>query len=320
MVAQRQSRSPSSCRRQRPRLRCRALGLLLALLPVGAVGAISGPDPARMAGTVADLAAGIGVRPAGSPAEARAAALIAARFRALGYSVVLQPVPLPQGRASANVVAFSGPGPARLVVGGHYDSHRRAPGADDNASGIAVILEVARLLAGRGLPVQFVAFGAEEIIGRQRDHHHYGSRHYVRAAPPAFLEGLTGMLCVDAVGTGAQLRIEAMPGGDDRLARQCRALGWRLGLRPGRVRGTTLSDHEAFARAGVPVALFHRVPNGHMHTPGDTPGRVRPDYLRETALTLLAAIEALTSPGRTTAPAPAPPAATRRRPQSALPE
>lgn len=44
----------------------------------------------------------------------------------------------------------------------HYDSVPRSPGADDNASGLAVMLECARLLEGRGHAVGFVAFNAEE--------------------------------------------------------------------------------------------------------------------------------------------------------------
>ena len=51
-----------------------------------------------------------------------------------------------------------------LVVGAHYDSVEGSPGANDNASGVAVRIETARLLAGRPLPatVRFVAFANEE--------------------------------------------------------------------------------------------------------------------------------------------------------------
>ena len=51
-----------------------------------------------------------------------------------------------------------------IVVGAHYDSVAGSPGADDNASGVAALLELARLLAGTTLPrtVRFVAFANEE--------------------------------------------------------------------------------------------------------------------------------------------------------------
>ncbi|MFQ5950001.1 MAG: M28 family peptidase, partial [Nitrospiria bacterium] len=62
-----------------------------------------------------------------------------------------------------------------LVVGAHYDTVAESPGADDNASGLAVLLEVARILSPmRGkLTLQFVAFSLEEegLLG---------SDHYVR--------------------------------------------------------------------------------------------------------------------------------------------
>lgn len=71
------------------------------------------------------------------------------------------------GRAYANVVAGVGPAErSRLVVGAHYDVCGERPGADDNASGIAALLEVARF-AGQheselGYRVEFVAYTLEE--------------------------------------------------------------------------------------------------------------------------------------------------------------
>lgn len=265
------------------------LSLLTAAL-AGALGATPAPDGARMDADVRWLAVTVGPRPAGSAAEAEVARQIAARFAALGYRTRLQPFPLPNGRHSVNVIADSGVGPPRLIIGGHHDSRANTPGAHDNASGIAVILEVARLLAERRVPVQFVTFGAEEMIDRNPEHHHYGSRAYVGSAPRALLSGLRGMLCIDSVGGGRRLRIVGMPRGSDELARRCRQSAWRRGLQPGAGRGSALSDHEAFAAAGVPVALFHRVPFPERHTPRDTPDRVRAANLIETAAAVQAVV------------------------------
>ncbi len=57
----------------------------------------------------------------------------------------------------------------RVLVGAHYDSVPRSPGADDNASGVAVLLATARALARSEVPVGFVAFNAEEngLLGSQ---------------------------------------------------------------------------------------------------------------------------------------------------------
>ena len=64
-----------------------------------------------------------------------------------------------------NIIARFGPAQGRLVlVGAHYDVYGELPGADDNASGVAGLLELSRLLAARRLdsPVELVAFSTEE--------------------------------------------------------------------------------------------------------------------------------------------------------------
>lgn len=69
----------------------------------------------------------------------------------------------------------------RVLVGAHFDSVRGTPGADDNASGVAGMLEVARLLAGHRLAatVEYVAFNLEEL---QTYTYRVGSRRYATAA------------------------------------------------------------------------------------------------------------------------------------------
>ncbi len=77
---------------------------------------------------------------------------------------------------SRNVIARLGAKPPapQIVVGAHLDAYRDCPGANDNASGIAALLEIARHLKGLGVPqgigLTFVAFGAEEagILGSRR--------------------------------------------------------------------------------------------------------------------------------------------------------
>lgn len=54
------------------------------------------------------------------------------------------------------------PARAALVVGAHYDTVPGSPGADDNASAVAVLIELAGLLGTEGLPIRFVAFANEE--------------------------------------------------------------------------------------------------------------------------------------------------------------
>jgi hypothetical protein len=70
-----------------------------------------------------------------------------------------------QGQSYRNVIAHFGPETEeRIIVGAHYDTAGPLPGADDNASGVAALLELARLLDGQQLPlrVELVAFSLEE--------------------------------------------------------------------------------------------------------------------------------------------------------------
>jgi hypothetical protein len=62
-------------------------------------------------------------------------------------------------RTVRNIATGAGP----IVVGAHYDSVPGSPGADDNASAVAVMLELARILGPEKLPISFVAFVNEEM-------------------------------------------------------------------------------------------------------------------------------------------------------------
>lgn len=94
----------------------------------------------------------------------RAAEYVRATLAANGATPELQSFDL-DGHVYRNVIARFGPrqGPL-LVIGAHYDSNDVTPGADDNASGVAGLLELARLLAAEppAGPVELVAFTLEE--------------------------------------------------------------------------------------------------------------------------------------------------------------
>jgi peptidase M28-like protein len=87
-------------------------------------------------------------------ANRRVRDLVADELRSFGYRVSLTD-------SCDNVVALPAEGVAPTLVGAHYDSVPGTPGADDNASAVAVLLESARELAGQA-PVGFVAFNREE--------------------------------------------------------------------------------------------------------------------------------------------------------------
>ena len=91
----------------------------------------------------------------------RPARYIEQAFAAQGYKTSAQTF-RSGGRTVRNIEAGAG----SIVVGAHYDTVPGSPGADDNASGVAVLLE----LAAMKLPVRFVAFANEEapyFLGRR---------------------------------------------------------------------------------------------------------------------------------------------------------
>lgn len=144
----------------------------------------------------------------------------------------------------------------RVIVGGHYDSVSGSPGANDNASGTAVVLDIARNMAQTPLARQawFIAFDGEE------DGLH-GSRHFVDEAQPSFLQGLDAMLNFDMVGVNDQLLV----GGTQSLTKLTQATQSDVSIF-GSHGG---SDHAPFARAGVPVLFFYRGQEPNYHTPND---------------------------------------------------
>jgi hypothetical protein len=134
-------------------------------------------DPARLTASVGTLA-GMGTRWSYSPKLEQAEQWLHGEFASAGYppeNIHSVRFDLPLGGTAANVICL----PERtdqgfLLVCAHYDSrsrkpHTDAPGADDNASGVAVMIEVARLMraAFPAKPIMYVAFAGEEqgLIG-----------------------------------------------------------------------------------------------------------------------------------------------------------
>jgi Peptidase family M28 len=149
-------------------LACLAATARLAAARPGGNGAGTGAaraDPERLRRHVETIAHALGPRDLDHPDGLdRVAAYVAAGFRAVSADVAEQPFDV-GGRTYRNVVARFGPdGAERIVVGAHYDAAGPFPGADDDASGVAGLLELARLLAARPPPlrVELVAFTLEE--------------------------------------------------------------------------------------------------------------------------------------------------------------
>jgi hypothetical protein len=221
-------------------------------------------------GHVRRLAGRIGPRPAGSGAYRRAVRYVTGELTALGYEPSLQRFRVGRRGFSWNVVAVPSETAApRVLVGAHLDTVPGSPGGNDNASGVAVLLEVARLLAGStssdGLAL--VAFGAEELQPDGR--HHVGSAAYVRRLSAADKDNLELMVSVDMVGKARPFisgHLRGTSAGAARtVARAARAAGRRASVRT----LGDISDHGPFALAGMPAAFLWTGDEPNHHRPTD---------------------------------------------------
>ena len=183
-----------------------------------------------------------------------------------GAEVTIRSTTDSEDRMSQNVVGRPEDGECRAYLGAHYDSVPGSPGANDNASGTALLIELARVSRNEGIGdgLCFIAFGAEEI-GL------FGSQAFVEAHD---VSGAAFMLNFDMV---ARIGEQAGDGarfvaGDNALADRAASVAADLGYgipRGAFPRGAS-SDHVSFSAAGVPAITVHSGGAGFIHTPQDT--------------------------------------------------
>ena len=264
-------------------------------------------------------------RETGTPGEALAARYIAAQFEELGLAPGgtdggwFQPfeyrynpnphAPAPEGasRTGRNVIGVLDHGAARtIVIGAHYDHlgyggfgslqpgdsliHN---GADDNASGVAALLEIARQLKGsqaRQNNVLVIAFSGEEL-GL------YGSKHFVKA-PAVALDQINYMINLDMVGRLNEARVLAVNGTGtspawdaavDAAATSFDIKKHASGLGP--------SDHASFYLEEIPVLHLFTGQHTDYHKPGDDSHLINYEGLYDVASFAVDVIEALDSQG-----------------------
>ena len=194
----------------------------------------------------------LGPRPAGSPASRKLAAQLKAALPRGSY----QPVP----GGLRNVVGFvRGRDPSRfVVVAAHYDT-KDLPGfvgANDGASGTAVLVQLARTIKPRTIraSVVFLALDGEEVPDGKPDSQFltYGIRG-ARVAAPIYRKA-KAMILLDFVGD-SDLSIPREASSDRSLWARLRRAAARVGVDsvfPPRAAGPVLDDHYPFLREGVP--------------------------------------------------------------------
>jgi hypothetical protein len=208
-------------------------------------------------------------------------------------------------RSAVNVIGvLPGRDPARaaeaLVIGAHYDhlglvGGTLHPGADDNASGTAVVVGLARAFGAAG-PLErtlvFTLFGAEEI-GL------VGSGHYVRH-PTVPIERTIAMLNFDMVGRLGEAKlnvggVESGRGLRDVVAEAAGAVSLGVTLRDSPFGP---SDHSRFYDAGTPVLFFHTGSHADYHRPGDTADKLDIAGMARVAALGARVVERLAAGGR----------------------
>ena len=238
---------------------------------------------ARSMRHVRKLAGKIGPRVRAKPAEWKASKYVRGKFESYGYETKVQKFSV-DGGTSRNVVAWW-PGAKKygFVVGGHMDTVRHSPGANDNASGVAVVLEMARISANRQPArfVRFVAFGAEEY--GTNGQHHNGSQVYVNRLGRDGRKRLGGMVSIDMIGKGRPL-IAATTG----LAPQIVARAVYNQMRDKVAMSYQItcdcSDNGPFERAGIPAVFLWSGSEPNHHEPTDTVANLNRKHVKRTGL------------------------------------
>lgn len=306
-----------------------ATAIAVALAACSAAHEASGPmSPAALLRDVAALVdPRLGGRPAGEDGEHAAARYIAERVARAGLAPILQDVAY--GHGSTNVYAvIPGASDEVIVVGAHMDhlgvrGGELYPGADDNASGVALVLAIAETLAARATPlprtVVVVWFGAEE-------HGLVGSRAFV-ASPPVPIARIRAMVNIDMIARPlldqwryrAPLRLVgidrdaavglvgvrhypalraladaavATGGGGDIIAAEdlpapiARAIDAQSAGR---------SDSASFEAAGIPSLFFGDGESSDYHRPSDTIDELHPALFSRRTAAIERVVEALAS-------------------------
>jgi aminopeptidase YwaD len=249
-------------------------GALAAVGTAAAGGALAAVGTAATAGAVAQAPAptpyaatlhvtrDIGPRPAGSPGELRAQRYAAARFRAAGLRVGYERFAVPgHGRSRTVVGALDTPARCLTILMAHADTGPAGPGANDDASGVGVVVALAgRLASASAKPpcdVWLAVTGAEER-GFTGQADHLGAAALVRRVNRLGRRGdLRIALSLDDVGRGGRFFLQsphprARGAVEGRVLTAAREANARVRFAADAATGN--SDHREFELSGLPGA------------------------------------------------------------------
>ncbi len=240
------------------------------------------------------------------PAALEAAAVyIERQLGQLGYSIERQEYEA-AGQKVRNIHAAlgrSGPGKPAFVVGAHYDSAGTAPGANDNGSGTAALIELARLLKGFSPKLQYIRI----VFFVNEEDPYFGTElmgSYQFAQMLTRREPVSGMISIETIGayydkpgtqrfpvplnlvyrdTGDFLTFVGMPTGRELVHKSISSFRRHTafpsigGVAHRIIPGIAWSDHASFDALGIPAIMItdtapFRYP--HYHKPTDTPDKI----------------------------------------------
>jgi aminopeptidase YwaD len=179
---------------------------------------------------------------------------------------------------SANLIVEPKAAKRTVVVTAHHDCVQGSPGANDNASGVAVVLRLIGRLEGRilkGIGFRFVLCGAEEpfLVGSRL--------HVARAIGEGRLETVAACLNFDMVAIGDRFSVRCPK--DSVWGQSLTAIGGksRRGLIIGQTEAMPSSDQWAFHEAGIESGQVTREPDSAWHSPFDAVDRYTSDDLAD---------------------------------------
>lgn len=242
-----------------------------------------------------ELLTGFHTRYSSSPDYLRAASLMASLLADLSYEIWSQPFRIDCTKNSLNIIADKpGTGAGQrdvVIVSAHLDSvgvrdgdHIPAPGADDNASGCAGLIEIARVFENHEAEndLRLILFGGEE-------QGFMGSKHYVENLSPAERRRVKAIVNMDMIGfrddPSQNILIEGAPVSQRVIDGFLEAAATYTGFSTA---ATSLdsdsSDHKPFIRAGMPAVLTIEGIKGNnhaIHSAGDTINTIDFDFALE---------------------------------------
>lgn len=238
-----------------------------------------------------------GPRSPGTPGHDRLRAWIQNEVVAAGWQVEVQASET-MGHTVYNIIAKNSDQPPQIIVGAHYDSRIFAdhdpdpakqtepvPAANDGASGVAVLLELARTLPKDTVPVWLVFFDAEDNGRIEGWDWILGSREFVKNNPTLRPDAV---VIVDMIGD-ADLNIYKEKNSNAAITDEIWAVAKELGYEDKFIpeyKFSMLDDHTPFLESGIPAVDIIDFDYPYWHTTQDTPDKVSAESLEAVGRTV----------------------------------